>query len=91
MFPHLVRLVTNRPPPDYDRGFVEEVRLVEPARARNRRAAILIFVCWLLIAAKCALVFWLVDKYHMKFSALWVNAPTICFALLCTFVYFRRH
>jgi hypothetical protein len=26
----------------------------------------------------------------MKFSPLWVNAPTVAFALLCTLVYFFR-
>ncbi len=90
MFPHLVRVVSLRPPPANGRDFVEEVRLVEYVRARNRRAAALILVCWMLIATKCELVIWLVDKYHMKFSPLWVNAPTVCFALLCTAVYFWR-
>lgn len=90
MFPHLVRVISLRPPPEYDRGFVEEVRLVEFVRARNARVAKLILVCWLLIALKCEAVIWLVDRYHMKFSPLWVNAPTVCFALMCTAIYFWR-
>lgn len=90
MFPHLVRLVTHRPPPAYGRAFVEEVRLVEYIRARNARVAKLILLCWLLIAGKCWLVAWLVDKYHMGFSAWWVNGPTVCFALMCTAIYFAR-
>jgi len=91
MFPNLVRLVTRRPPPDYDRGFVEEVRLVEFLPVRNRRVEKVILICWLLIAGKCWLVTWLVGKYHMNFAPLWVNGPTVFFALMCTAVfYFRR-
>ena len=90
MFANFLQLITGRPPAEHDRGFVEEVRLVEHARARNPRAEKLFLICWLLISAKCGLVIWLVDKYDMKFNALWVNAPTVCFALLCTAVYFFR-
>lgn len=90
MFPNLLQLITRRPPPDYDRGFVEEVRLVEYAQSRNPRVEKLILICWLLIAGKCWLVMWAVEKYHMKFNALWVNAPTVTFALMCTAIYFFR-
>lgn len=90
MFPHLVRVIVRRPPPEYDRGFVEEVRLVEFVRARQPRVAWLLLVCWALIAAKCALVVWLVEKYHLWFDPLWVTAPTVACALLCTAIYFRR-
>ena len=88
MFANLIQLISGRPPKEHDRGFVEEVRLVEHVRPRNRRAEKLFAVCWALIVVKCGLVMWLVDKYDMKFSPLWVNAPTLCFALLCTAVYF---
>jgi hypothetical protein len=90
MFANLVQLITGRPPAEHESGFVEEVRLVEHRRPRNPRAEKLFLICWLLIAVKCALVVWLVDKYDMKFNALWVNAPTVAFALLCTAVYFFR-
>jgi len=90
MIPHLLQLITGRPPPDHDRGFVEEVRLIEHLPQRNPRVEKLILACWILIALKCWLVAWLVDKYAMKFDALWVNAPTIAAALLCTAVYFWR-
>ena len=88
MFANFLQLITGRPPAEHERGFVEEVRLVEHARPRNRRAEKLFLICWLLIAVKCFLVVWLVDKYHMNFSPLWVNAPTVCFALVCTAVYY---
>jgi hypothetical protein len=90
MFPNLLQLVTRQPPPDYDRGFVEEVRLIEYLPARNSRVEKLLLVCWILIAGKCWLVTWLIDKYHMKLNPLWVTAPTVMFALLCTAVYFWR-
>ena len=90
MFANLLQLITRRPPASHSRGFVEEVRLVDHLPARNPRAEKLFLVCWLLIAAKCWLVVWLIDKYHMKLNPLWVNAPTIAFALLCTAVYFFR-
>ena len=42
------------------------------------------------IVAVILLVIWVIEKYHMKLNPLWVNAPTIAFALLCTAVYFFR-
>ena len=90
MSPRLVRTITRHPPPAIDRGFVEEVRLVQYIRQRDARVAWLLFACWLLIAAKCSVVVWLVAKYRMPFSPLWVNAPTVGCALLCTAIYFRR-
>jgi len=90
MFPNLVQLVTRRPLPGYDRGFVEEVRIVPKVRARHPRVEKLLLACWLLIAGKCTLVIWLINKYHMAFSPWWVNGPTVAFALMCTAIYFRR-
>ncbi|MEO7598369.1 MAG: hypothetical protein ABIV50_05525 [Opitutus sp.] len=90
MFANLLQLITRRPPSDHMRGFVEEVRLVDHVPARNPRAEKLFLVCWILIAAKCGLIVWLIERYHMKLNPLWVNGPTIAFALLCTAVYFFR-
>jgi hypothetical protein len=90
MIPNLLRLLARRPPAEYHRGFVEEIRLVEHLPRRNARVEKLLLTCWLLIAVKCALVVWLVGKYHMKFDPLWVNAPTVMCGLLCTGVYFWR-
>lgn len=90
MFHNLLHVIDGQPPPDDPRRFVEEVRLVERMPARNVRVERLILVCWLAIAAKCALVAWLVDRYDMPFSPLWVNAPTVFFALMCTAVYVWR-
>ena len=90
MIPNLLQLITRQPPPDYAREFVEEVRLAEYLPARNPRVEKFILICWLLIAGKCWMVSWLVAKYHMGLNPLWVNAPTVTFALLCTAMYFWR-
>ena len=90
MFANLVDLVSRRPPTDYRRGFVESVKLVDYSPPRNAKVERIILLCWLFIAGKCWLVAWLVSKYHMNFDALWVNAPTVIFALMCTAIYFLR-
>ncbi len=89
MFANFLQLITRRPPPDYERSFVQEVR-VKQRSPRNPRIERLILGCWLLIIAKSFLVVWLVGKYHLNFNAAWVIAPTVIFALLCTAVYFWR-
>jgi len=90
MFTSLLQLITRRPPPEYHREFVEEVRLADYLPKRNPRVEKLILVCWVLIAIKCLVVVWLVGKYHMRFDPLWVTAPTIIFGLMCTAAYYWR-
>jgi hypothetical protein len=90
MFANLIQIITRRPPTDHGRVFVEEVRLVDHVVPRNVRVEKLILWCWFLIAGKCALVIWLIEKYHMKVNPLWVNAPTVFFALMCTAAYLWR-
>lgn len=90
MFPRLLSLFSQSPPTEQGRGFVEEVRLVDALPKPNRRIERVLLVCWVAIAAKCWLVVWLIEKYHMNFSPLWVTAPTILFALICTGAYFFR-
>ena len=50
----------------------------------------MIAVCWGVIAVKCVVVVWLFSRYHVPVSALWVIAPTVVFAALCTLVYMLR-
>ncbi|HYP16125.1 MAG TPA: hypothetical protein VEQ65_02860 [Opitutus sp.] len=90
MIPQLLQLITRRAPPQSGPTFVEEVRLVDHLPRRNRRVEAVILVCWILIALKCWAVVWLVERYHMKLEPLWVNGPTVAFALMCTAVYFLR-
>lgn len=89
MFANLLQLISRRPPPDYERSFVQEVRVKERS-PRNPRIERVIVAGWVLIILKSFLVVWLVGKYHLNFHAAWVIAPTVIFALLCTAVYFWR-
>ncbi|MBS0630581.1 MAG: hypothetical protein JSS11_01605 [Verrucomicrobia bacterium] len=89
MFANLLQLITRRESRGYEHGFVQEVH--RDGRApKNPRVGKLLFAAWLVIAAKCWLMMWLVERYHMPFNALWVNLPTIAFGLLITVIYFRR-
>jgi hypothetical protein len=89
MFANLLRLISRRVPPGYETGFVQEVRL-PPQRVRLPRLERLLWICWGLIAVKCAVVFWAVPHYAIPFSPYWVVAPTIIFALLATALYHWR-
>jgi hypothetical protein len=80
---------SRRPPPEYERNFVQEVK-VEAPPPRNRRLERLILGGWILIIVKSIVVFWAVHHYRIPFNALWVVAPTIVFALLITYVYWKR-
>jgi len=89
MFTNLVRLISRRAPAHYERGFVREVTVRERS-PRNRRVERVIEACWVVIALKSAAVVWLFGRYHVPVSPLWVIAPTIAFAALCTLVYLLR-
>ena len=89
MFANFLQLITRRPPPDFEREFVQEVHITQ-ARERSRRTERILLLGWVLILIKSFLVIWAVDKYHLKFNANWVIMPTVVAALLCTAVYFRR-
>jgi len=89
MLADLVRLINRRDAGGYERSFVREVRV--SARApRNPRVERVIAVCWAVIIIKCVATVWLFDHYKVPISALWVVAPTVIFAALCTAVYFLR-
>jgi len=90
MFADLVRLIHRRPPFDYERGFVRQVKVSSPRAPRNRRVERMLGLGWLLIVLKSFAVFWLFDRYHVPVNALWVVAPTVVFAALCTAVYLLR-
>jgi len=89
MFADFVRLINRRPPVDYERGFVRAVNVRQRA-PRNRRVERVIAACWAIIALKCVAVVWLFGRYHVPVSSLWVIAPTVVFAALCTLVYLLR-
>jgi hypothetical protein len=89
MFADLVRLIHRRAPVDYERSFVRKVTVSDRA-PRNRRVERFIAICWVLIVVKSFAVLWLFDRYHVPVNPLWVIAPTVVFAALCTAVYLLR-
>ena len=48
------------------------------------RVRVVMAAAWVLIAVKCALVWWAVGHWHMPFHPLWIVAPTLAFAGLAT-------
>jgi hypothetical protein len=89
MFADFVRLINRRSSTDYERGFVQSVSVREKP-PRNRRLERLFAICWVIIVLKSFAVIWLFDHYHVPINALWVIAPTVIFAALCTVVYLLR-
>jgi hypothetical protein len=89
MFADLIRLINRRPPIDYEKGFVREVS-VSDRQPRNRKVERVLAICWLVIIAKSFAVLWLFNRYHVPVNPLWVIAPTVVFAALCTAVYLLR-
>jgi hypothetical protein len=89
MLPNFLQLFGRQPDDDYERAFVQDVAVREQPQ-RSRRVERLIYLGWLLIAAKSVLVWWACMKYHVPIHPLWIVAPTVMFGLLCTAVYFGR-
>lgn len=90
MFANLLHLINPRPhPATVDAPFVAglSVRESEP---RNPRVERLIFVCWLLIAAKHVAVIWACRHYPIPFHQLWINFPTWLLGALATGIYLWR-
>jgi hypothetical protein len=89
MFADLLRLRHRRRPERYERGFVQGVK-VQTQPPRNRRVERVLAFGWGLIALKTAVVLWAFPHYHIPVNVLWVIAPTVIFAALCTALYVWR-
>ena len=89
MLPNFVRQFSRRRAEDYGQGFVEEVTIEETV-VRNRRMERLIGIFWVVIVAKCFLIWWVIEHFRIPFSPWWVIAPTLIFAAVCTAVYYWR-
>ena len=62
-----------------------------PAReTRSRRSEQWIIWGWVLIAAKCAAVWWACHAYPVPIHPLWLIIPTVVFGLLATALYIWR-
>jgi len=90
MLTTLAWLHVHRPPALYERAFVRAVTTKEPI-ARNAWAEKLIVAGWLVIAAKCLLVIWVIDHWAVPFHPYWINVPTILMAALVTGLYLGRN
>lgn len=42
---------------------------------------------WILILAKCAAVWWVIDHWHVPVHPAWIIAPTLAMAALATFLW----
>ena len=87
MFANLLRLITGRPSPGYERDFIQEVRVTHRA-PRPARATRFLLVCWVLIALKCWAIIWAVGHYHVPVNPLWITVPSVIFAGVCTAIFY---
>ncbi len=87
VFANLLRLITGRPSPGYERDFIQEVRVTQRA-PRSPRATRLLLAGWVLIALKCWAIFWAVEHYHVPVNPLWITVPSVIFAGVCTAVFY---
>lgn len=91
MFAPLSRFSHREPDPaEIERSFVEEMKIGHPREPRSRRLELVLAACWVLVLAKCALIHWACHRFHVPVSPWWLILPTLAFASLCTFVYWRR-
>lgn len=89
MLPNFTGPVTERGRSEYQRGFVREVQIAHTS-PRNRRFERLLVWFWVVIAAKCAGVWWVMRHFRVPIHPLWVVVPTVMFAAVCTAVYIWR-
>jgi hypothetical protein len=46
---------------------------------------------WVLIVAKCAVVWWAMTRWHVPMHPGWIVLPTLAFASLATALWFGVH
>jgi len=46
---------------------------------------------WILILAKCELVWWAMTRWHVPFHPAWIIAPTLLLAALATVLWVAPH
>lgn len=63
---------------------------VPPRERRSRRSERWLFIGWLLIAIKCAAIWWLIETYDAPIHPMWLVGPTVLFGLLATALYIWR-
>lgn len=91
MFASFLQLISQRiSSRDHDEQFVVDVHVPPPREPRSLKSEHRIIAGWILIIAKCVIVWWLIAKYHVPFHPLWLVGPTVMFGLLATAAYIWR-
>jgi hypothetical protein len=80
----------RRDPDEIESPLIQETRVEHPREPRSRKLELVLAVCWVLVIAKCAFVYWACLRYEVPISPWWIIGPTLAFASLCTLVYWRR-
>jgi hypothetical protein len=62
-----------------------------PLAGRSRFERWFLGVAWLLIVAKCFVVWWAIPHYHVPVHPLWIIAPTLFAAAFITVVWTAHH
>ena len=78
-------------PMENEPDFIDEIRPSTSSRG-SRWVTRLIIAGWVLIVVKSVFVWWACAHYALPFHPLWVIAPTVASAALCTglYLYARR-
>jgi hypothetical protein len=77
-------------PAEAEHAFVQEVNVGHAREPRSRRLEVVLAIGWVLVLAKCVAVWWACRAYAVPFNPWWLIGPTLAFASLCTWVYWRR-
>jgi hypothetical protein len=82
----------RRPPAPAEANltFIQHLQVEPPREPRSRRSELVLGIGWLLVLAKCVLVWWTCHTYSVPVHPAWVIIPTLLGAILCTVVYWRR-
>ncbi len=56
-----------------------------------RRLRWFMAIAWLVIVAKCLLVWWAIGHWNVALNPLWVVGPTLIFAALVTAIWLTHH
>jgi hypothetical protein len=64
---------------------------LHPLANLSRFARWFLGVAWLVIVAKCFVVWWAIPHYHVPVHPLWIIGPTLFFAALVTVIWTRHH
>ena len=87
MLVNFLRSLFPPSPAGYDRAFVKAVE-VKSRRPARRVSPLVLLLWWIAIALKCWAVVWAITYFKVPVNPLWVTAPTVAFAGLCTALFY---